>query len=151
MTASDHVDSPHQLPKALVGDAGYLSVRLGQISQKGFEKAMAGIGLRPPLYDFMSAIAQYGPLSQKALSKIINMDTAKIVALTDELEAINVVVRTTDPTDRRKNLVTFTKSGQGLLAKANRLAKNAESELLKPLSLKEQVTLRTLLRKTQGL
>ena len=111
---------------------------------------MIEIGLRPPLFDYMSAIAEYGPLSQKDLSKIINMDTAKIVTLTDELETLNVVVRTADPTDRRRNLVTFTKSGGALLVKAKRLAAKTERELLAALTPNEQEILRSLLRKTQG-
>jgi len=143
--------SAFHLPQALSGDAGYLSVRLGQISQRGFERAMAELDLRPPLYDYMSAIAEFGPVSQKELSEIIKMDTAKIVALTDELEAKEVVLRTADPTDRRRNLISFTKSGQTLLIKANRLAKKAEGELLDPLNPKEQEMLRNLLRKVQGI
>lgn len=148
---SKDASRPRPLPEVLSGDVGYLAVRLGQISKRGFEKAMAELGLRPPLFDFMTAIAEYGPLSQKDASDIVRMDTAKIVALTDELEAKKVVVRTADPTDRRKNLVSFTKSGQILFSKAMRIAKKTEGELTRKLTTKEQETLRNLLRKTQGL
>lgn len=140
-----------QLPQALLGDAGYLAVRLGQISQRGFEKAMSELGLRPPHYDYMVAVSECGPISQKSLAKIINMDTAKIVALTDELEALEIVIRTADPSDRRRNLVTFTKNGQAVLIKAKRKASKAENDLLDALNTKEQDQLRALLRKTQNL
>lgn len=138
------------LPAALTNHAGYLAVRLGQRSQQSFEKAMMGLEIRPAVFDFLSTISEYGPISQRELATILGIDAARIVSLTDEMEKRALAVRVVDPNDRRRNLISMTKSGSALVSRANRVAKGVENELLQPLSENEKETLRKLLRKTLG-
>lgn len=139
------------LPVALTHHAGYLAVRLGHESQRKFEMAMAELELRPVLYDFISTLGETGPCSQNDLASTLGVDAARIVALTDEMEKRGIALRTVDPEDRRRNLISLTKSGQALLNRAHRISKRVEAELLDSISTAEQETLRKLLRKTLGL
>lgn len=68
-----------------------------------------------------------------------------LVSLLDELERLGHVVRRTDPTDRRRNIVGITPAGQKLLTDMDQLIYAAEAELLEPLTAAERKTLLALL------
>ena len=109
---------------------------------------MKELDLRLILYDYLSTIAESGSMSQNDPASVLGVDSARLVAITDEMEKRGVAIRTVDPDDRRRNLITLTKSGQALLNRAHRVAQRVEAELLGALSTSEQETLRKLLRKT---
>ena len=139
------------LPSALTQHVGYLSVVMGQLSQGRFEEAMATLDLRPVHYDYLVTLAEAGPTAQKDLARLVEVDAARVVALTDELEERMLVQRTVDPADRRRNLVSLTRAGRSLVTKAARLAATVERELLANLTVTEQATLRGLLQKATDL
>jgi len=139
------------LPSALTEHAGYLAVVMGQMSQAKFEVAMASLDLRPVHYDYLATLGEAGPTAQKDLARLLEVEPARIVALTDELETRSLVQRTVDPTDRRRNLVSLTRSGRTLLAKAARLATAVERDLLSALPAADQRSLRDLLQRAIGL
>jgi DNA-binding MarR family transcriptional regulator len=139
-------DAP-ALPLALTEHVGYLSVVMGQRSQARFELAMAKLDLRPVHFDYLATLAGAGPMAQKDLARLLELDAARIVALTDELEMRDLVERTVDSADRRRNLVSLTRSGRGLTTRAARLAADVEAELLSRLSTADGDHLRTLLQR----
>jgi DNA-binding MarR family transcriptional regulator len=143
--------TPPELPEALTGHAGYLGVVMGQRSQERFEVAMATLDLRPVHYDFLASLGENGPLAQKDLARLLEVDAARIVALTDELQARGLVDRSVDARDRRRNLVSLTRAGRTLTAKAQRLSSAVEEDLLARLSAAERAELRALLRKALDL
>ena len=140
-----------ELPSALTDHVGYLSVVMGQRSQGLFEAAMAPLGLRPVLYDYLAALADAGAKSQRDVARLLEIDAARIVGLTDELESAGLVQRTVDPGDRRRNLLSLTRSGRALYAKATKVAAGVEGDLLSSLTPAERVQLRRLLRGALGL
>jgi DNA-binding MarR family transcriptional regulator len=140
-----------ELPPALTGHVGYLSVVMGQRSQGLFEAAMEPLELRPLLYDYLAALAEDGATSQKALARMLEIDAARIVSLTDELEGRGLVQRTVDSKDRRRNLISLTRSGRALYGRASKVAAQVEKELLAALPPADQSVLRQLLRKALGL
>jgi len=141
------VSTSPQLPEALTGHAGYLSVVMGQRSQDRFETAIAQLELRPIQYDYLATLSASGPMAQNQLAALLEVDAARIVSLTDELQARSLVERTVDPGDRRRNLLSLTRAGRALNVKAARLAAVVEDELLSRLDPRERVQLRALLRK----
>ncbi len=149
MTTS--AQTPSTLPAALTGHAGYLAVLLGQRAQQLFETAIAPMDLRPAAYDFLATLAERGPLSQRELADTLRVDAARIVAMTDELEARGLVARSVDPDDRRRNRVTLSREGKSLTTKVRRLATKVEAELLDALAVEERATLRALLRRSLAL
>lgn len=140
-----------ELPTALTGHAGFLGVVMGQRSQERFEVAMATLDLRPVHFDYLASLAESGPLAQKDLARLLEVDAARIVALTDELQARDLVDRSVDARDRRRNLVSLTRTGRALTTKAQRLATAVEADLLSRLSPAERADLRALLRKALDL
>jgi DNA-binding MarR family transcriptional regulator len=144
-------NAANALPYALTGDAGYLAVRLGYDAQRRFEAAVSELDLRPAEYDYLSTVAEFGPLSQRDVATILSVDASRVVALTDSMQARGIVDRSTDPADRRRNLISLTPTGTALVQKARRVAQRAEAELLAPLNDAERETLRTLLRRVARL
>jgi MarR family transcriptional regulator, lower aerobic nicotinate degradation pathway regulator len=139
------------LPTALTGHAGYLGVVMGQRSQEKFEVAMATLDLRPVHYDVLATLAERGPMAQRQLADLLDIDPGRVVALIDDLEARGLVARTVDPDDRRRNLLTLTKDGRSLTMRAARLAVAVEKDLLEALDESERVRLRALLQKALSL
>ena len=137
---------PLALPAALTEHIGYLGVLVGQRAQREFEEAIDPLELTPALYDYLATLAEHGPQSQRALAAVLGVDPARIVAVTDQMEARGLVVRETDPDDRRRNLVGLTRRGTTLAAKAARRAARVEDSLVSGLSSREARELRRLLR-----
>ncbi len=140
-----------ELPADLTDHVPFLGVVLGQRSQQLFEAAMAPLGLRPVHYDYLACLRTKGPLPQGELARLMEVDAARIVALTDELEERTLVTRTVDPSDRRRKLLELTAPGRRLLGRARRSADTVEAEVLAELDEDEQRTLRRLLRRALGL
>lgn len=141
----------HPLPQALTGHAGYLAVRLGQRAQRQFEQAILPIGLRPQTYDLLATVAEHGPLSQRDIAGTLGIEPARVVGMTDELERNGFLTRRVDPADRRRNLIALTPSGRRLVAKADRIAREVEDELLSPLTARMREDLRTAMRRVLDL
>ena len=139
------------LPEALAAHVGYLGVVLGQRSQAAFEEAIEALSLKPIHYDYLATLAELGAMSQRDLARVLEVDAARIVSLTDTLEERELVTRTVDPSDRRRNLLALTKAGRTLFTRAQRIASRVEDDLLSPLNVDERASLRRLLRKTLAL
>lgn len=142
---------PKALPAALTGHVGYLAVLAGQLAQRTFEQAISGVELSPHQYDFLATAHECGPLTQRQLADILGVDAGRVVATTDALEARGLVIRSTDPKDRRRNHILLTTTGQALTVRAAGIAAQVEGELLAPLSSREHALLRDLLRRVVGL
>lgn len=139
--------TPLQLPTALTSHIGYLGILVGQRTQRDFEAAIAPLDLVPAQYDYLATLAEHGPQSQRALADVLDVDPARIVGLTDQLEGRGLVTRTTDPADRRRNLVGLTRKGISLTARAARIAADLEDEITADLSTRERTELRRLLQR----
>lgn len=87
------------------------------------------------------------PESQQQAARHLGVDRTTMVALLDSLEAKRLVVRQTDASDRRRNVVVVTDAGRDLLAKATRASDDAERQLLADLDATEAAQLRSLLQR----
>lgn len=135
-----------ELPRALTDHVGYLGVLLGQRAQAAFEQAIAVHDLVPGQYDYLAVLAELGPLSQRRIAAVLDIDPSRVVALTDELGRRGLVDRQVDPDDRRRNLVSLTRSGRAFTARIAKVAAVVEQDLVRVLSRSEQDELRRLLR-----
>ena len=140
-----------ELPPALTDHIGFLGVVLGQRSQQLFERALAPLDVRPVQFDYLACLASTGPLPQRALADLMEVDAARIVALTDELEAQGCVTRTVDHVDRRRKLLTLTANGKALFLAAQEAAKQVQDTLLTHLDEAQRKQLRALLRLALGM
>ncbi|UFS57540.1 MarR family winged helix-turn-helix transcriptional regulator [Subtercola endophyticus] len=107
---------------------------------------------RMPLHgraDFaiLAALDEYGALSQAELGRRLGLDRNDVNGVINRLASAHQVVRKTDPTDRRRNIITLTAAGAVYLAELEAHADDVQHELLHALDDDEQRQLRDLLAK----
>lgn len=119
--------------------------RAGQQSQRLVRQHMTEAGVRTQHYHVLASLADDGEAVQATLADRIVLDRSDLVTLLDELEALDYVVRRTDPADRRRKIVAITATGEKQLVAMDQLIYAAEAELLEPLSASERKTLLELL------
>jgi len=112
--------------------------------QNRVSDALATVGLRPPHNTVLSLLASR-PLSQTTLSARTQTDRTTMVAIVDELEALNLVTRQHNPHDRRAYDVTMTERGTAILTQAQALVSAADDAFFAPLSSEEHRLLRSML------
>ncbi|HEY7485641.1 MAG TPA: MarR family transcriptional regulator [Streptosporangiaceae bacterium] len=126
------------LPSRLLGLAALPANRLA-------DRGLAAAGSRRYHYALLAALAEYGPASQADLGRRTGIDRSDIVAITNELAERGFIVRSPDPDDRRRNIITLTPAGTRHLARLDGLVAEAQDELLAPLSAGERTELVRLL------
>lgn len=123
---------------------GFILVKLGGAAGVLFEQAVRPTGMRPRHIRVLGYV-QTQTLSQQELCQLTGMDRTTMVAVVDELERLGHARREASSTDRRKRVVTPTPAGLKALVQAADLMKQAESQLLAPLSAAERRQLNKLL------
>jgi DNA-binding MarR family transcriptional regulator len=142
---------PLALHEALTRNTGFLISRMGMVAARGFAERIAEVGLTPRGWGALSVLDTEGAITQQWLGTCIGMDPSSMVATIDELEAAGLVERRRNPADRRAHALHITDQGRRTLAAGAKLAREAEAELLAPLSSEERSQLRELLlRLAQG-
>ncbi|MGW1776074.1 MarR family winged helix-turn-helix transcriptional regulator [Streptomyces sp. NPDC002104] len=96
-------------------------------------------------YATLVALDEFGPASQAALSGRTTIHRSDLVAVINELAARELVERTPDPADRRRNVITLTTAGRRRLRRLEQLLAAAQEEFLSPLSPQEREQLVELL------
>ncbi|MFJ8166803.1 MarR family winged helix-turn-helix transcriptional regulator [Streptomyces sp. NPDC096136] len=123
---------------------------VGRVAARGRElvaEALAAEGLKLMHHAVLAATAEYGPVAQAELGRRLAVDPKDMVGILNHLQETDMVLRTPDPADRRKNAVTVTARGEAVLARCAELAEAANEQLLAPLTAEEQVVLMGLLRR----
>lgn len=77
-------------------------------------------------YWVLEAIADGGDMAQTELSALLGMDRSDMVRLIDSLESANLVERTRDSKDRRRQLIALTETGNTTRASLRRSLRRAE-------------------------
>ncbi|MFD0538877.1 MarR family winged helix-turn-helix transcriptional regulator [Actinomadura luteofluorescens] len=127
MTTSDD-RTPTRLrhtPSWLINLASAHSHRL---LAEGFTAA----GARGYHYRLLAALEEYGPASQADLGRRSGIDRSDVVAALNELAAKNLVDRSPDPSDRRRNVITITPEGSLHLAELDKVLTRIQDDLLAP-------------------
>jgi DNA-binding MarR family transcriptional regulator len=114
-------------------------------AQRLVNDALGAVGARRYDYSVLSALDEFGPASQADLGRRGGIDRSDMVALVNELGANGFVARTTDPSDRRRNVVTITAAGRRHLRRLDRLLAHTQDALLAPLSGREREQLMQML------
>lgn len=110
---------------------------LGQASARGHRMAkerLAHANVRKWHYAVLATLAEGGPSAQADISRRLGVDRGDLVALLNDLEESGYVTRAQDPTDRRRNTVSLTRSGRAALRRFDKLVVAADEELLAPLT-----------------
>jgi MarR family transcriptional regulator, lower aerobic nicotinate degradation pathway regulator len=126
--------APHRLtalPSWLLSQASLPAQRLVAL---GLERE----GARRQHYSVLAALDEFGPASQIDLGRRCGIDRSDMVALLNTLAADDLVGRSEDPDDRRRNVITLTAAGRRRLRRLDGVIAGLEDDLLAPLSERER-------------
>lgn len=111
--------------------------------------AETGIDISPEQWVLLKIVTQYDGISQVDLAQKAVKDTASITRILDILQKKALLTREQDANDRRKYLVTATKTGKEFIERHMDSIINIRKQALKGISKTELDTLRALLEKMQ--
>ena len=134
-----------QLASARVTRSTVLITRLARTMRRRFDQAVAPLGLRARHLVALTHLKDHGPSAQQALSEALGLDASNLVALLNELENADLIVRTRDRADRRRGIIEISAEGERMLATVDRRLEAVEDEILSALSAEERATLNELL------
>jgi MarR family transcriptional regulator, lower aerobic nicotinate degradation pathway regulator len=134
-----------RLPQELRSSALFLLKRLGMSAKERSFSAYEELGLHPYHHAILAVLDEGTRETQGSIADSLGYDRGQLVGLLDELEAVGLVERRRDPSDRRRHVVEMTTAGRKTLAKLRALSKGLERDFLAPLDEREQKVLHTLL------
>src|SRR5664279_1177525 len=122
-----------------------LITRLARAMRRRFEQAVAPLGLRARHLVALTHLKDHGPSAQQTLIEVLGLDASNLVALLNELEDADLIVRSRDRSDRRRGIIELSAEGERVLAAVDRALEAVDDEVLVALSLEERATLNELL------
>ena len=132
---------------SITNDMGFLLAKLHAAGSVLNNRALAEFNLKERSYSVLILADSGLEPTQRELADFLSLDPSQIVALVDELERRNLVVRAPGKQDRRAKTVTATGAGSKLLGEARKAAARTEAQALERLSAEERATMKALLRK----
>lgn len=95
---------------------------------------LAAEGFSGHQYRLLAALAEAGAASQAELGRRTDLDRSDVAGGIDLLADRDLVVRTRDPGDRRRNIITMTPAGTAALETLDDIVTAVQDELLAGLS-----------------
>jgi MarR family transcriptional regulator, lower aerobic nicotinate degradation pathway regulator len=126
------------LPSWLLGQAARRAQTLVQ-------DRLAGDELGRQHFTVLASLAEDGPASQADLGRRLLLDRSDMHAIVSLLERSDLILRSGDPADQRRKVVTITSAGRRVLKRLQHLIGAAQDEILAPLEPAEREQLVALL------
>ncbi|MER6981080.1 MarR family winged helix-turn-helix transcriptional regulator [Streptomyces carpinensis] len=126
---------------------------LGRAAARGralVAEALAAEGMKMWHHVVLSAVRDLAPVAQADLGRSVGLDPKDLVGVLNHLQSAGLVLREPDPRDRRKNAVSLTDEGDRLLTRCEKAAREANDQLLAPLSPAERDRFQKLLTRITG-
>lgn len=136
---------PEETPTRLRNKPSWLISKAARRSQRLISEAMAALDGRAYHFAILAALDEFGPDSQVRIGQRCGIDQSDMHAMLRELTEQGHVSRTPDPHDRRRNLITVTRSGRRRLRELDSALSTIQDDLLKALSANERDDLAVLL------
>jgi DNA-binding MarR family transcriptional regulator len=134
-------------PLRLQGLPSWQAAQVARRAQRLVEEALAQEGARRQHFVVLTSLAEQGPASQATLGRRLWIDRSDLHAILNELEHDGRVARVRDETDRRRNVVTLTRTGKAALARLDKQVDAAQDALLAGLTATDRRELRRLLER----
>src|SRR5215469_18482738 len=122
--------------------------RSSELLNAGFQAH--GNGFRGYHYRLLAALEEWGPASQADLGRSTGIDRSDVTAALAELESRNLIERTVDPENKRRNIVTLTPEGIERLHDLDIVVGTIQDELLAPLTASQRRQFITLISRLLG-
>ncbi|MFD7665017.1 MarR family winged helix-turn-helix transcriptional regulator [Streptomyces sp. NPDC059788] len=120
-------DRLRRLPSRLLSQ---LTARSDRLITEGL---LARADARKWHYAVLASLQEYGPASQAELSRRTGIYCSDMVGVLNELAERDLVRRTPDPDDRRRNIITISAPGRRQLRRLDKALDALHDELLAPL------------------
>ena len=145
--SAPHVRGEYDPPDRVRGLPSWLVAQVARRSQLLVEDALAEEGARRQHYVVLASLAEQGHSSQADLGRRLWIDRSDLHALLNDLEQRGWVARVRDEQDRRRNVVTLTRSGRAALARLDKRVHAAQDALLASLAAADRRELLRLLQR----
>src|SRR5579875_1839806 len=134
--------------------AAFLLAQVGAHAAKRFAEHLEPLDLTPPQAGILRRLANSAGISQRDLAGRLGLHPSRLVAILDEMEAADLVVRQPHPEDRRLYSLHLTEKGKERMVELGRVARQHNESLCAGLSSDERTQRTALLQKVadqQGL
>lgn len=126
---------------------GFIIRRAHQIVAALFDEAAADLGITTTQYSVLHTLRAMPGTDQISLCALTGIDRSTATMVLRLLEENGLITRTSDPADRRRNLLALTENGAALLLKAEPVTHVISDQMRTVLSEQELSMLKTLLGK----
>lgn len=131
----------------LTDSVGFLLSKAAQMINELHIPTFAKFEVEPKQYGILSLLNVRTNLSQIEISRELMIDRSTMVSLVDDLERMNLVIRSRDIRDRRAYSLALTRKGKKILQALSTELASIESEFLEDLTVKESAIFKKVLRK----
>ncbi len=104
-------------------------------------------GLTPTQFSTLIRLSEHGAVSQNHLGRLAAMDVATTKGVVDRLRAKSLVHSHSDPTDKRRSIISLTPEGAALVETLSHLGQEISDQTLSPLKPSERRMLLAILEK----
>jgi DNA-binding MarR family transcriptional regulator len=131
---------------------GLLLVDAARLLRLQIDRALedAGLGLTAGEARTLAYVSLYPASRQIALATQMNVEPMTLVTFLDKLESRGLVVRASDPTDRRAKIVQLAPDAQPTLEQVLGITRKVQEEALQDFDPDEIARLRTLLKRMRA-
>ncbi|MER7479160.1 MarR family transcriptional regulator [Streptomyces sp. NPDC126510] len=133
-TVGEPDDGARKTPDRLRRRASRLLSQLTVRSDRLITDGLARADARKWHYAVLASLQEYGPASQAELSGRSGIYRSDMVGVLNELAERDLVERSPDPGDRRRNVITISARGRRHLRRLDQVLDDLHDELLAPLS-----------------
>ncbi len=144
---------PYEAGRVLEGAGsrtGFALTILGDSFGRRIREVLAEHHLKPRQLRILDLLADRGPVGQRELAQLMDIDHSVLVNLLNPLEAARLVKRERDSVDRRRHVVHIATAGKRRLAQADQAFRDAEDAFFAPLRPEQRHQLHTLLSQLRG-
>ncbi len=139
---------PYEAGRVLEGAGsrtGFALTILGDSFGRRIREVLAEHHLKPRQLRILDLLADRGPVGQRELAQLMDIDHSVLVNLLNPLEAGRLIKRERDTGDRRRHVVSIASAGQRRLTQADQAFRDAEDAFFAALGADEREQLHTLL------
>lgn len=112
---------------------GYALGKITQSMSDSFCTHLAKYDINARDYGVLSIVRSNPGVTQKKIGELMSVDRTTMVQLIDALEAKGLLTRSSNPQDRRQNLITATDKGADILDDMWDVLKDGEQQTVKTL------------------
>jgi DNA-binding MarR family transcriptional regulator len=119
----------------------WLLAGAGKLVHQRWTGMLTQLDLTPSQYKLLLALDETGPLGQQRLAELVGIDPRNAVPIIEASVEQGLLIRTVDPTDRRRRVLELAPTGREFAARLRSACADIEAELLAPLDQADRVTL----------